>query len=363
MKWDFWRGKNVLVTGHTGFKGSWLSLWLIKLGANVTGYALKPPSSYNLFEEAKIAELIHSVEGDIRDYDLLSSVIKQTSPEIIIHLAAQPLVRHSYSNTIETYSTNVMGVVNLLEVVRKIQSVKSIINVTTDKCYQNNEWIWGYRETDHMGGHDPYSSSKACSELVTSAFRDSFYGASDGIRKVGLATARAGNVIGGGDWALDRLVPDVLSAFEHGHYPKVRNPTSIRPWQHVLEPIRGYLMLAQKNYEFPDEYAEAWNFGPEDSDSKTVEYVVQALADFWGSPLAQYSLEDIRDKPKTVLHEAKNLSLDISKARARLNWSPLINLDEAIRLTMEWHKARSNGKIVRDITLDQIEQYQKLATY
>jgi CDP-glucose 4,6-dehydratase len=360
MRWDFWSGKNVLVTGHTGFKGSWLCLWLTKLGANVSGYSLKPPSSCNLFEEAKIAELIHSVEGDIRDYDLLSSVIEQTSPEIIIHLAAQPLVRYSYSNTIETYSTNVMGVVNLLEVVRKIKSVKSIVNVTTDKCYQNNEWIWGYRETDHMGGRDPYSSSKACSEIVTSAFRDSFYGACDHFRKVGLATARAGNVIGGGDWALDRLVPDVLSAFKRGHYPKVRNPTSIRPWQHVLEPIRGYLMLAQKNYEFPDEYAEAWNFGPEDSDSKTVENIVQALADLWGSPLSQYPLEDTVDKPKTNLHEAKQLRLDISKARARLNWSPLINLDYAIRLTMEWYKARNKGKSVRDITLDQIMEYENL---
>jgi CDP-glucose 4,6-dehydratase len=283
MKPSFWRGKRVFLTGHTGFKGSWLALWLKSLGAEVTGFALPPPTQPNLFEEAEVEDGLNSIIGDIRDFGTLQKSVHLASPEIVFHMAAQPLVRISYKYPIETYATNVMGTVHLLEAVRHTDSVKAIVNITTDKCYDNREWVWGYRENEPMGGFDPYSNSKGCAELASSAYRSSFFSKENYSQHgVALATVRAGNVIGGGDWALDRLIPDILAAFEQGEDVLIRNPHAIRPWQHVLEPLRGYLMLVERLIEDGPEYAEGWNFGPNDEDVQTVEQIVRRMAELWG---------------------------------------------------------------------------------
>ena len=346
---QFWTGKRVLLTGHTGFKGSWLSLWLQSLGAQVVGYALTPPTHPSLFEVAKVGQGMSSVMGDIRDLAALNAVFKAHQPEVVIHMAAQALVRLSYENPVETYATNVMGTVHLLEAARHCASVRAIVNVTTDKCYENKEWPWGYREDEPMGGFDPYSSSKGCAELVTSAYRRSFFkGAGPA-----LASARAGNVIGGGDWAADRLVPDILRAFEKNQPVVIRNPHATRPWQHVLEPLSGYLTLAERLYTQGEFFAEGWNFGPRDDDARPVQWIVQKLAELWGEGATWQ--QDKGAHP----HEANYLKLDISKAKSRLGWQPRWNLTDSLAKIVEWHQAFIAQKNMRSITLTQIVDFSK----
>lgn len=344
----FFAGKKVFVTGHTGFKGSWLSLWLSSMGAHVTGYALDPPTTPSLFSLARVSELVDSRIADVRDAESLARAMVEAQPEIVIHMAAQPLVRDSYIIPVETYATNVMGTVHLLEAVRGCPSVKAVVNVTTDKCYENREWVWGYRENEPMGGFDPYSSSKGCSELVTAAYRNSYFQ-----RSVALASARAGNVIGGGDWATDRLIPDCISALLAGEPVRIRNPHAIRPWQHVLEPLSGYLSLAQKLYESGTEFAEGWNFGPTDDDAKPVEWIVECMCRLWGNG-ARYEI-DAGDHP----HEAHYLKLDCSKARMRLGWRPRWNLEIALDSIMEWTNVYRSAGDLRRCCLEQIDSYEK----
>lgn len=344
---DFWRGKRVFVTGHTGFKGSWLSLWLQEMGAELHGFALPSPTSPALFDEARVGQRMASTIGDIRDYAAVHAAMLACRPEIVLHLAAQPLVRHSYHAPVETYATNVMGTVHVLEAARQVGSVRAILNVTTDKCYENREWVWGYREDEPLGGHDPYSSSKGCAELVSSAYRRSFF---DGCG-IALATARAGNVIGGGDWAEDRLVPDILRAFERKQPVQIRNPHSMRPWQHVLEPLSGYLMLAEKLYAEGQKWAESWNIGPHDDDAKPVQWIVERIADTWGAG-ASWHLDDGAHP-----HEATYLKLDSSKIRSRLGWQPRWDLARAIAHTTCWHQAWLASRDARALCLAQIEQY------
>ena len=344
---DFWRGKRVFMTGHTGFKGSWLSLWLQSLGAEVCGLALAPPTAPSLFGVAKVGAGMTSVIGDIRSLDTVRDAMAAFKPEIVIHMAAQPLVRLSYSEPVETYATNVMGTVHVLEAARRVDSVRCIVNVTTDKCYDNREWAWGYRENDPMGGHDPYSSSKGCSELVSSAYRHSF------LRHGGaaLASARAGNVIGGGDWAVDRLVPDVLRAFERHEPARIRNPNSTRPWQHVLEPLSGYLSLVEHLWEHGQTFAEGWNFGPHDDDARPVSWIVEHMADAWRDG-ARW-MTDPGEHP----HEAHYLKLDISKAKQRLGWKPRWGLEAALDRITHWHRAWLVGDDMRALCLAQIGLY------
>ena len=349
---SFWVGKVVLLTGHTGFKGSWLSLWLQSMGAQVVGYALPPPTDPSLFIAANVAEGMTSLVGDIRDFSALSSTFVKYQPEIVIHMAAQPLVRYSYINPIETYSTNVMGTVHLLEAARLTGSVRAIVNVTSDKCYENREWVWGYRENEPMGGYDPYSSSKGCAELVASAYRNSYFNPSNFAEHgVALASARAGNVIGGGDWAEDRLIPDIMHAIMQGKPVNIRNPHATRPWQHVLEPLSGYLLLAQKLYEEGAGYAEGWNFGPNDEDAKPVLWIAERLTGMWGEG-ASWML-DGSDHP----HEAHYLKLDCSKAKARLDWYPKWHLEDTLSAIIDWHRAYRDGKNMRELTLHQISAY------
>lgn len=351
----FWRDKRVLLTGHTGFKGGWLSLWLQSLGATVVGYSLAPSSKPSLFEVAQVGVGMTSVEGDIRNLTHVQSVFAQYHPQIVIHMAAQPLVRLSYQNPVDTYSTNVMGTVHLLEAVRSTPGVKVLVNVTTDKCYENKEWLWGYRENEPMGGYDPYSSSKGCAELVSAAYRTSFFN-SDAYAQhgVALATARAGNVIGGGDWAVDRLVPDILAAFEQGHQVRIRNPHATRPWQHVLEPLRGYLTLAERLFDHGPGFAQAWNFGPNDEDAQPVGKLVEQMAALWGIGASWRA--DMADQP----HEANYLKLDISKARSLLGWHPELQLSKALALTIDWAQRRKAGADMHQFTLEQIHAYQTL---
>jgi len=348
----FWKGKRVLLTGHTGFKGSWLSLWLQSMGAQVTGFSLAPPTSPSLFEVAKVAEGMTSIVGDIRDLSHLRAVFAEHQPEIVIHMAAQALVRYSYVEPVETYSTNVMGTVNLLEAVRGAGSVKAVVNVTSDKCYENKEWAWGYRENEPMGGFDPYSNSKGCAELVASAYRNSFFN-SDTYQQhgVALASARAGNVIGGGDWAEDRLIPDIMRAISGNDPVSIRNPHAIRPWQHVLEPLSGYLLLAQKLYEAGTAYAEGWNFGPNDEDAKPVQWIVERLTQSWGEGSSW--ILDGGDHP----HEAHYLKLDCSKAKAQLDWQPRWHLNATLDKIVEWQKNYLRGADMRAVTLAQIDTY------
>ena len=348
---NFWKNKKVFITGHTGFKGSWTSIWLSKLECEVFGFSLDPTTSPSLFIEADISSDVKTFTGDIRNYDLVYEQIKLFNPEIVIHMAAQPLVRESYKNPLETYSTNVMGTANVLEVCRHIDSVRAIVNVTTDKCYENKEWEWPYRENEPLGGHDPYSSSKACSELLSKSYAKSFFNDNN----VFLATARAGNVIGGGDWSTDRLIPDALKAFQDKRELVIRNPESTRPWQHVLEPISGYLCLAEKIYTYGDEYTGAWNFGPNESGIATVMDVVEKLAKKWGGD-ASWALDN-----KSHPHEAKNLMLDISKARSKLDWRPLWDLDKALDEIITWHKEwLNNSSEIKNKCLKQIQSYENM---
>jgi len=343
----FWHGRRVFLTGHTGFKGGWLALWLQSMGAQVHGYALAPPTTPSLFEAARVAEGMHHTLGDIRDFEHLRAALTRCQPEVVLHLAAQPLVRLSYAQPVETYATNVMGTIHLLEAVRQTASVRAVVNVTTDKCYENREWVWGYREDEPMGGHDPYSSSKACSELVTSAYRRSFMKEAG----VAIATARAGNVIGGGDWAADRLVPDILRAFERREPVVIRNPSATRPWQHVLEPLNGYLMLAEKLYVEGPGWAEAWNFGPHDHDARPVQWIVEHLTEHWGHG-ASWKRDDGAHP-----HEANHLKLDISKATSRLGWAPRWDLPKALAEVVSWQKTYLVGQPIREFTTQQIQQY------
>lgn len=349
----FWKGKRILLTGHTGFKGSWLSLWLQSMDVQVVGYALAPPTNPSLFEVAEIGKGMISVIGDIRDLDKLRVVFAEHKPEIVIHMAAQPLVRYSYIEPVETYSTNVMGTVNLLEAVRSTDSVRVVVNVTSDKCYENREWSWGYRENEAMGGYDPYSNSKGCSELVTTAYRNSYFHPDKyGDHGIALATGRAGNVIGGGDWAGDRLIPDIMRAITQGKAVNIRNPHAIRPWQHVLEPLSGYLLLAQKLYEEGATYAEGWNFGPNDEDAKPVQWIVERLTKAWGES-ASWTLDDGKHP-----HEAHYLKLDCSKAKTRLDWYPRWHLENTLDAIVSWQQAYRAGKDMRAITLSQISEYE-----
>jgi len=323
---SFYDRKRVLVTGHTGFKGSWLSLWLTIMGAKVLGYALEPNTDPNLFNVLNLQKDIDHVIGDVRDFEKLREVITEFKPEIVFHVAAQPLVRFSYREPRLTYETNVMGTVNLLEAVRQTKSVRAVVNVTSDKCYENKEWVWGYREIDPMGGYDPYSSSKGCSELITAAYRNSYFKNTE----TAIASARAGNVIGGGDWAEDRLIPDIVRSLSQGKQIIIRNPKATRPWQHVLEPLSGYLLLGKLLYEKGQEFAEAWNFGPTDSSVMTVEEIVKKSIEIWGS--GSYVI-DSSEQP----HEANLLKLDVSKAEWKLGWHSKIDPKEAIMSTINWY--------------------------
>jgi CDP-glucose 4,6-dehydratase len=347
---DFWKGKKVFITGHTGFKGSWLSLWLQEMGSIVKGYALEPNTFPNLFTEAKVSHNMYSEIGDITDLNHITESMKEFNPEVLIHMAAQPLVRLSYQEPALTYATNVMGTVNVLEAARKCSNLKAIVSVTTDKCYENKEWAWGYRENEPMGGHDPYSSSKGCAELVTAAYRKSFFNDEN---SAFLASARAGNVIGGGDWSADRLIPDILRAFEKKESVIVRNPLSTRPWQHVLEPISGYLVLAQHLFEEGSNFAEGWNFGPKDEDCKPVSWILDKMVTNWGNG-ASWEL-DKNNNP----HEAGFLKLDCSKAAMQLNWFPKWNLEFTLESIINWHQHYIAQKNIQEQCLLEIAKYQK----
>lgn len=344
----FWKNKRVFLTGHTGFKGSWMSLWLQEMGAIVKGYALNPNTSPDLFTKADVASGMESEIGDIKDLDTITNSMSSFNPDVLIHMAAQPLVRLSYVEPVDTYTTNVIGTVNVLEAARSCKNLKAIVSVTTDKCYENNEWVWGYRENEPMGGHDPYSSSKGCAELVTSAYRRSFFSSSE---TPSLASARAGNVIGGGDWATDRLIPDILRAFEKSEPVIIRNPLSTRPWQHVLEPVSGYLVLAENLYKKGDEYAEAWNFGPKDDDCKPVGWILDRIVEKWGGG-ASWEL-DKNNNP----HEAGFLKLDCSKAENRLKWLPKWKLDKTLDYIVNWHQKFLEKSNMKEECLKEINDY------
>ncbi len=350
MSASLWRGRRVLVTGDTGFKGSWLSLWLHQLGAEVTGFALPPPTNPNLFEAARLGELIDHVEGDVRDLEAVTAVIAATRPEIVFHLAAQPLVRLSYEQPVETYATNVMGTVHMLEAARQVGGIAAFVCITTDKCYANREWIWPYRESDAMGGRDPYSSSKGCAELIVSAYRQSFFSVDGGLA---LASVRAGNVIGGGDWATDRLVPDLVRAFERGDAPVIRSPEAVRPWQHVLEALGGYLLIAERLFAGEERFADAWNFGPADNDARPVSWIVEQMQAAWGGAADPIPFAGVS------LHEAGLLRLDCSRARALLGWQPALPLRDALDWIVVWHKAVADGADARAKTLEQIAAYRE----
>lgn len=348
MKAEFWRGRSVFVTGHTGFKGSWLSLWLQHVGARVTGYSLDAPTTPSLFEQARVAEGMTSLRADVTDLPRLAKEMQQAAPEIVLHLAAQSLVRASYDDAPGTYATNVMGTVNMLEAVRSVPSVRAVVIVTTDKCYENREWMWGYREIDRLGGRDPYSNSKACAELVTDSYRQSFFTKAN----VAVASARAGNVIGGGDWAKDRIIPDAMRAFIAGTPLDVRNPASTRPWQHVLEPLNGYLMLAERLVTDGVAFAEPWNFGPPQELVLPVRDLVTRASETWSDGAAWRSTA-IANAP----HEATLLQLDSVKARTRLGWEPKLSIAETVTSIVEWHKHVARGGDARAITEQQIVRF------
>jgi CDP-glucose 4,6-dehydratase len=351
---SFWKGRSVLLTGHTGFKGSWLSLWLDALGANVTGYALEPPTQPSLFEQARVAGVVNSIFADIRDFPRLKAAIDECRPDVIIHMAAQSVVRRGYEDPIETYSSNVMGTVNVLEAVRQLKHPCVFVNVTSDKCYANQEWIWGYRENEPMGGRDPYSNSKGCAELVTTAYRESFFSsASIKDHGVALASARAGNAVGGGDWTSDQLIPDLVRAFLAGHPCLIRNPSAIRPWQFVLEPLRGYLVLAERLAEDPARFASGWNFGPAEGDAQPVSWIADELTRLWRGG-ASWRLDGA-----THPREAYSLKLDTSKSRTSLDWHPALPLNQALEWIVEWYRVFQAGSDLRSITRTQIERYEE----
>jgi CDP-glucose 4,6-dehydratase len=345
---EFWKGKRVFLTGHTGFKGSWLSLWLCSLGAEVRGYALNPPTSPSLFNEAKIDTIIDSQIADIRDQDTLHESMTGFNPDILIHMAAQPLVRYSYDAPIETYEVNVIGTAKVLEVARSCPNLRAIVNITTDKCYENDGRAEGYKENDPMGGYDPYSSSKGCAELVASSYRRSFL--QD--QGIGIASVRAGNVIGGGDWADDRLIPDILRSFEKNKPVVIRNPKATRPWQHVLEPLSGYLILAQNLYKDQKKYAEGWNFGPNEKDVQPVDWILDKMISKW--PNSSWELDN-NSNP----HEAGFLKLDISKAKSKLDWSPVWELSQTLERIVSWHQAWLNKDDMQAVCLTEIEEYMR----
>jgi CDP-glucose 4,6-dehydratase len=348
---EFWKNKSVFLTGHTGFKGGWLALWLSSMGAKVTGYALTPNTAPNLFDVLSLQTVLNKSHiANICDLEDLQIALSTCKPEIVIHMAAQPLVRYSYANPVETYMTNVMGTVNVLEATRKTDSVKATVVVTTDKCYENKEWVWGYRENEPMGGFDPYSSSKGCAELVTSAYRQSYFSDPSGTKN-SVASARAGNVIGGGDWSEDRLIPDAVKAFEVGQTLMIRNPLATRPWQHVLEPLSGYLILAQSLYQDGEAFSSAWNFGPKDQDNRSVKEVITTLCKQWG-PDARWQ-QDVSAQP----HEAGLLKLDCSKAAKQLGWEPKWGLETAIEKIIYWHKAYLAKENMQEVSLAQIDHY------
>lgn len=344
----FWAGRRVLLTGHTGFKGGWLALWLQELGAEVYGYALPAPAEPSLWQVARLAQRMPGTLADIRDAQRVSEAVATFRPEVVLHLAAQPLVRESYRAPADTYATNVMGTVNLLEALRNCDSVRAVLVVTSDKCYENREWLWPYRENDALGGHDPYSSSKACVELLCASWRESFLRESG----IALATARAGNVIGGGDWSADRLLPDILRAWQAGQSLTLRYPQAVRPWQHVLEPLHGYLCLAQALVEQGEAVASAWNFGPDNKGLVSVGELVERLAQHWPGE-ARWTVE-ASGQP----HEAGLLALDSSQARVRLNWRPRWNLQQAIERTLDWHQAWQTGEDMQTFSRAQIAAYQ-----
>ncbi|MEJ7925887.1 CDP-glucose 4,6-dehydratase [Sphingobium sp. AN641] len=343
-----WAGRRVFITGHTGFKGSWLALWLSDLGAQVTGYSLAAPTDPSLFEQARVREVVQHIEGDVRDGAALAVAMAQARPEVVFHLAAQPLVRYSYDAPVETYETNVMGTVHLLEACRRTPDVRAIVCITTDKCYENREWVWPYRENDPMGGHDPYSSSKGAAELVIASYRRSYF---SGGGDAALASVRAGNVIGGGDWALDRLVPDIVRALEAGRRPLIRAPGSVRPWQHVLEALGGYILIAERMMDGDPEMASAWNFGPADDDSKPVGWIVERMLEAWGA--SGWDRPEQGEQP----HEARILKLDCSKARSVLGWRPSLPLEQALEKVVEWHRAVARGEDARAVSLAQLRDY------
>jgi CDP-glucose 4,6-dehydratase len=346
----FWAGRRVLLLGHTGFKGSWLGLWLHRLGARVAGLALPPPTDPSLFALSGLRDLVPTTYADIRDLAAVRDATQAWAPEIVFHLAAQPLVRRSYREPVETYATNVMGTVHVLEAVRTTPSVRGVVVVTSDKCYENREWPWAYRENEAMGGHDPYSSSKGCAELVTAAYRRSFFTGSDG-RTVGIATARAGNVIGGGDWAEDRLLPDCVRALGAGHAIEIRNPHAIRPWQHTLEPLCGYLVLAERLIGNAAGFGDAWNFGPAEDDARTVGWIVSRVTADWG-PGATWT-QTTADAP----HESTTLKVDASRARMKLGWTPRLRLEDALDWTTAWYRRQAAGESARALTEEQLTRY------
>lgn len=354
---NFWKNRRVFLTGHTGFKGSWLSLWLEALGAEVTGYALPPPTQPALFEQARVAKSLDSIFADIRDFGRLTKAIDDCQPEVVIHMAAQTVVRRGYEDPIETYSTNVMGTVALFEALRRLEHPCAVVNVTSDKCYHNREWVWAYREEDAMGGHDPYSNSKACAELVTDAYRDSFF--SSGRAEncgVALASARAGNVIGGGDWTANQLIPDLMRAFLASEACLIRSPSATRPWQFVLEPLRGYLILAEQLSKNPNDFATGWNFGPSEDDAKPVSWIADRLVHSWG--VGANWTRDAAAHP----HEAHSLKLDASKAKSSLNWYPVLPLSIALEWIVTWYRAFHERADLEKLTREQIEEYETLSS-
>jgi CDP-glucose 4,6-dehydratase len=351
---EFWKGKRILITGHTGFKGSWLCMLLNTLGAEISGYSLEPPTEPNLYKLCNINSFVKSTIADILDFDSLVNKIEKEKPEIIIHMAAQSLVRLSYNEPVMTYQTNVMGTINLLEAVRisKTRSVRVIVNVTTDKCYENKEWIWPYRENEPLGGYDPYSSSKACSEIVTASYRNSFFNSQEyNDHKVAIATARAGNVIGGGDWAKDRLIPDIVNSLLNNEKVIIRSPNAIRPWQHVLEPLNGYLILAQRLYEEPQTAIGAWNFGPSENDAKKVIWIVEKFCEKWSTE-ASFEIDRTLQP-----HEANYLKLDSSKVRNILGWKPIWDLEITIDKIIEFYIIYKENNSVLEICNSQINQF------
>jgi CDP-glucose 4,6-dehydratase len=345
---SFWKGRRVFLTGHTGFKGSWLSMWLSRWGAEVTGYALAPPTEPSLFVQAGVQHHVKSITADVRDAASVATAMREAAPELVLHLAAQALVRESYDDPVGTYATNVMGTVHVLEAMRTVPSVRAAVIVTSDKCYENREWVWPYRETDPMGGHDPYSNSKGCAELVTAAYTRSFLEK----QGLGIASVRAGNVIGGGDWAKDRLVPDAARSFVAGKKVRLRNPLATRPWQHVLEPLGAYLAVGQALLEGNRSATGAWNIGPDSNDTRTVQQVVEAFAPHFG-PHAGWE-KDGDEHP----HEARSLALDTTRIRATLGWRPRLGLDEGLAWTARWYRDVAAGRSARDATLEDLERYE-----